>query len=138
MPPRFSFNTDLTSSVNAPLVMHKLASSGVKLVLTKCKKWDGSEGLLWSNCVPMKFPRCSHHISNMFPKFLIYSLIRSQWHLSFYSLFGHGSTSMHISFKEGGWGRGGRGSMTKPSFILDREACLGSYVGECPMFQKYW
>jgi len=37
-----------------------------------------------------------------------------------------------------GDGRGGRGRMTKPSFILDREAYLGLYVGECPLFQKYW
>jgi len=93
---------------------------------------------MWSNSVPIKFQDPLIIFLTCSPKFPICSLIRFQWHLSFYSLFGRGSTSMHISCKEGGWGRGGRGSMTKPSFILDREAYLGSYIGECPMFQKYW
>jgi hypothetical protein len=28
--------------------------------------------------------------------------------------------------------------MTKNASILGREAYVGFYVGECPMFQKYW
>jgi hypothetical protein len=36
--------------------------------------------------------------------------------------------------ERGGWA----GSRTKCAFILGREAYLGFYVGECPVFSKYW
>jgi hypothetical protein len=36
------------------------------------------------------------------------------------------------------WGGGEMKSMTNNASVRGREACLGFYVGECPMFQKYW
>jgi hypothetical protein len=45
---------------------------------------------------------------------------------------------MYITHKGGGeWGEG-RGDMKKHVFIFRTKTYLGFYVGECPMFQKYW
>jgi hypothetical protein len=42
-------------------------------------------------------------------------------------LFGSGSTSKYITFKRG-----------VCFYFGGKEAYLGFYVGECPMFHKYW
>jgi hypothetical protein len=58
-------------------------------------------------------------------------------HFLSHFVFGCGSTSMNIMVRGRGWKA--KGIMTKHAIIFGGwEAYLGFYVGECPIFQKYW
>jgi hypothetical protein len=68
---------------------------------------------------PIRFPKCFKR--------------RSHQHLNFIAYcFGHNSSNFHVYKML----RGAKGRHIYAS-ILGREAYIGFYLGECPMFQKY-